>query len=87
MGIIGAALFGLGEGETLMTGYYAGHLGRVGAFVIAADILMLASIGGLIAALTARQVPARIWLVVISTGGLALTAVLALYGGVAFGVN
>jgi hypothetical protein len=86
-GVIGASLVGLGAGESLMTGYYAGHIGRIGVLVASADIMLLAGLGCVWGAVTASGAFVRIWLALIASIALVLTGLLALYGGVALGVS
>ncbi|WP_135211243.1 serine hydrolase domain-containing protein [Vitreimonas flagellata] len=86
-GVIGASLVGLGAGESLMTGYFAGHVGRIGVLVASADIMLLAGLGCVWGAITASGAFARIWLALIASIALVFTGLLALYGGVALGVS
>ncbi|HRP11404.1 MAG TPA: serine hydrolase domain-containing protein [Terricaulis sp.] len=86
-GMIGAAFIGLGQGEVLMTGYYAGHLGRVNAFIAAADMALIGAVAALVGAALTRGLAARLWLVAIGVIGVAIGALLLPYGGIGLGAN
>ena len=86
--MIGAALVGLGDGDTLMTGYYAGHLERIGVFVLGGDLVLVSSLATfLIALFSMRGVRGRKSAFTVAAIGLVLTTVLACYGGVGVVVN
>jgi CubicO group peptidase (beta-lactamase class C family) len=80
--LLGAALAGLPEGAGMMTGYYAGHLQRLGVFVLAANMLAIASIAACAHAVLRSQ--ARIRILLLAAPALAATIILAQYNALGF---
>ncbi len=83
--IVGAALAGLGEGDTMMTGYYAGHLERIGVFIAGADLVLVSSLATVLIAM--REAKSRMALTALALVGLALSLLLAAHGGIGVAVN
>lgn len=84
MTIIGAATFGLAAGDTLVTSYFAGHMGRVGVAIFGGDLLLLGSLLTLWFAIRRGAGWRRCWPIGIGVAGLTAAIILACYGGIAF---
>lgn len=74
------ALWGRSEGSGMLIDLYAGHRGRMIAFVLTAHVLLLAALCTLVVAWRSRTATrARRSLYAIGAGGLVLSAILSVY--------
>lgn len=80
--LLATALIGIPEGGSMMIGYYAGYLQRIGVFVIAANVLAIASVVACIYAFVSSR--ARLRVLLLAAPALAASIILAQYNALGF---
>ncbi|MBV6422850.1 MAG: D-aminopeptidase [Steroidobacteraceae bacterium] len=74
------ALYGRADGASMLEALYAGHTGRLIAFVVAAHVLLIAALGTLAVSLMSRGGARRSRaLLAVGVCGVAISAILAVY--------